>query len=97
MRRPLGRCSDWPRFRRGVCLTVVIDCLGNRWPKPVAGISDASLTAEPCLGATLGGAHCLSMVMRPTQWCESDAKVMLVIVGAFALGMLLLAGGAYLL
>jgi hypothetical protein len=37
------------------------------------------------------------MVMRPTQWCESDAKVMLVIVGAFALGMLLLAGGAYLL
>jgi hypothetical protein len=73
MRRPLGRCSDWPRFRRGVCLTVVIDCLGNRWPKPVAGISDASLTAEPCLGATL------------------------VIVGAFALGMLLLAGGAYLL
>ena len=35
--------------------------------------------------------------MRGSQWLESDAKVLMVIVGAFILAMLLLLGGAYLL
>jgi hypothetical protein len=35
--------------------------------------------------------------MRGQQWLESDAKVLLVIAGAFAIGMLLLVAAAYLL
>jgi len=35
--------------------------------------------------------------MRGTQWLESDAKVLLVIIGAFVVAMLLLVGGAYFL
>jgi hypothetical protein len=62
------------------------------------GVSHASLTAEPRANAIGWGLLCLgAMFMRGTQWLESDAKVTLVIVGAFAVAMLLLVGGAFFL